>query len=386
MKIALAPARRCRSPRRPRSTPRTTEGARSRSSFRRAGGRDRYLRTRHRGELSRELKVAIAREPAPARAGALGTGLVVKSKPDGYTIILTNNASLVFRRSSIPKTANYNPLTDLTPLDSRCATPASSPARRRSLQDLRKDGRTFEKESGERTHRNRGGRDRWAIFCVLTLNSLTGAGLTTVPFTGASPAVTALLGGHVEGVVLALGTMTGHLRSARCGASSSRASIRIFRTSRRCRNCYRNSSSESGGILRSRRRTRRNHPALVPDSSAPFGRPPSAPKLRPLGMLMDYSPPEKLLTEIRDEHAPRARGWPTRPVSSSRNPSRSWILPPPPKGPAERRSRSSPGVAVLELAHGAVDRIFASDPNSRQLRQASRADPRTLSGSSRRGS
>src|SRR5436309_2055325 len=50
-------------------------------------------------------------------------------------------------------------------------------------------------------------------FCVLTLNSLTGAGLVTVPFTGASPAVTALLGGHVEGVVLALGTMTGHLRS-----------------------------------------------------------------------------------------------------------------------------------------------------------------------------
>ena len=34
-----------------------------------------------------------------------------------------------------------------------------------------------------------------------------------VPFTGASPAVAAVRGNHVEAVILALGTMTGHLRS-----------------------------------------------------------------------------------------------------------------------------------------------------------------------------
>ena len=75
-------------------------------------------------ELSRELKVAIVPVNRPGAGGALGTDLVVKAKPDGYTIILTNNASLVFRAILDPKTANYNPLTDLTPLGLAMRSPS----------------------------------------------------------------------------------------------------------------------------------------------------------------------------------------------------------------------------------------------------------------------
>src|SRR5437773_7863063 len=74
--------------------------------------------------LSRELKVAIVPVNRPGAGGALGTELVVKSKPDGYTIILTNNASLVFRSILDPKTANYNPHTDLTPLGLTMRSPS----------------------------------------------------------------------------------------------------------------------------------------------------------------------------------------------------------------------------------------------------------------------
>ena len=35
---------------------------------------------------------------------------------------------------------------------------------------------------------------------VEMINSLTGAGLTVVPFKGGAPGITAVLGGHVEGV------------------------------------------------------------------------------------------------------------------------------------------------------------------------------------------
>src|SRR6266853_3851221 len=79
-------------------------------------------------ELSHELKVAIIPVNRPGAGGALGTDLVIKAKPDGYTIILTNNSSLVFRSILDPKTASYNPLTDLPPPGSpRCRSRGRRP-------------------------------------------------------------------------------------------------------------------------------------------------------------------------------------------------------------------------------------------------------------------
>src|SRR5437879_10015687 len=56
-------------------------------------------------ELSRELKVAIVPVNRPGAGGALGTEMVAKSKPDGDTIILTNNHSRVSRSTLHPTTA-----------------------------------------------------------------------------------------------------------------------------------------------------------------------------------------------------------------------------------------------------------------------------------------
>src|SRR5206468_12419590 len=44
------------------------------------------------------------------------------------------------------------------------------------------------------------------------INSLTGAGLTMVPFRGGAPGITALLGGHVEGGAFSLGALSSHLK------------------------------------------------------------------------------------------------------------------------------------------------------------------------------
>ena len=255
-------------------------------------------------QLSRELKVAIVPVNRPGAGGALGTEMVVKSKPDGYTIILTNNASLVFRSILDPKTANYNPLTDLTPLGLAMRSPSILAVRGDAPYKTLNELIEHAKENPGSVRVGTAGAGSVGDFCVLTLNSLTGAGLTTVPFTGASPAVTALLGGHVEGVILALGTMTGHLRSGtlRGIVMSSKypdfPDIPIL--------------SELGysqplfgvwvgffapaGVPAEITRT------LVPALERAIRSPAIGAKLRPLGMLMDYSPPEKLLAEIRDEH------------------------------------------------------------------------------------
>lgn len=50
-------------------------------------------------------------------------------------------------------------------------------------------------------------------FCVQLINAVTGAGLVSIPYTGAAPAVAALRAGHIEGVVLALGALSSHIKA-----------------------------------------------------------------------------------------------------------------------------------------------------------------------------
>jgi tripartite-type tricarboxylate transporter receptor subunit TctC len=141
-------------------------------------------------------------------------------------------------------------------------------------------------------------------FCIRTITSLTGADLTLVPFTGASPAVTALLGGHVEGIALALGTMTGHLRNGTFRGmviSSKYADFPDIPT-----------MAELGhkeplfGVWVAFFAPAGVPPevkeALVPALENAIKSPAIAARLKPLGMLLDYAPPEKLIEEIRDEH------------------------------------------------------------------------------------
>jgi tripartite-type tricarboxylate transporter receptor subunit TctC len=255
-------------------------------------------------ELSRELKVSIIPVNRPGAGGAVGTETVVKAKPDGGTIILTNNAALVFRSILDPKTANYNPLTDLTPLALAMRSPSILAVRGDAPYTTLAELVEYAKKNPGGVRIGTAGAGSVGEFCIRTINSATGAGLVPVPFTGASPGVTALLGGHIEGVVLALGTMTGHLRSGALRGlviSSKYPDFPDIPTlpelgyPERLFGIWVAFFAPAGVSLEVKR-------TLVPALEQAIKSPGIGAKLRPLGMVMDYSPPEKLLDEIRDEH------------------------------------------------------------------------------------
>jgi len=255
--------------------------------------------------LAHELKVPVIPVNRPGAGGALGTDVVVKAPKDGHTIGITNNAALVFRSIIDPSSATYDPLRDLTPLALAMHSPSVlAVGKDQPFRDFREMIAYARKNPGA-VRIGTAGTGSVGDFCVQTINALAGTQITMVPFTGAAPAVTAMRGAHIEGVVLALGTMTAHLQSGavRGMVISSKwpdfADIPTLSELDYAQPLF--------GVW-----TAFFAPAavpaevtatLVPALERAIRSPEIAARLKPLGILADYQPPEKLIAAIRDEHA-----------------------------------------------------------------------------------
>lgn len=254
--------------------------------------------------LSKLLKVPVVAVNKPGAGGTIGTDSVVKAPKDGYTIVITNNASVVFNRVLTPNAVPYDPFKDLTPIGLAIRTPI--------ILAVHKDApfKDFA-EMVEYGKKNPGnlrvgtvGPGSVGHFTVEIINSLTGADLTMVPFKGAGPAVTAALGGHIEGAAAAQGVVAEHFKAGTMRgivASSKMPEFPQIPT-----------MSQLG--------YKQNLLGVWAAFFAPAGVPPEVSKtlvaalekvmkdpatgtrLANLALVADYEPPDKLLAEIREEH------------------------------------------------------------------------------------
>jgi tripartite-type tricarboxylate transporter receptor subunit TctC len=164
-------------------------------------------------ELSKLLKVPIVPLNKPGATATLGTDMVVKAKKDGYTILLTNSASIVNAKVLQPEIVPYDPFKDLTPLGMSTVWPMVFVIRSNAPYKNLKELVEFIKKNPGKIRCGTAGMKSISDFNVELFKMLTGIEMTSVPFKGASPSVTALVGGHVEVGSLTLTPYLGHIRS-----------------------------------------------------------------------------------------------------------------------------------------------------------------------------
>lgn len=147
----------------------------------------------------------------PGASGSVGTAEVINAKPDGYKIGLIICEITIIPNLGITKyTAS-----DIRPIARLNADPAAITVRAdapwQTLEEFLADAR---KRKDPISMGNAGPGSIWHIAAA-AFSDKSGATFNHVPFLGASPAVLALLGGHVDAVAVSPGETAQHVASGK---------------------------------------------------------------------------------------------------------------------------------------------------------------------------
>lgn len=172
------------------------------------GGTDTLLRALSK-EAEKHLGQTINVVNQTGGGGAIGHNAIRAARPDGYTVgMITFELNSLPPQGLVPFTwKNFDPLmrinSDPAALTVRADAPYSTV---RGFMDYAKSN------PGQVTIGNSGPGSVWHIAAGLAAEK-TGVAVKHVPFDGAQPAVTALVGGHIKAVAVSVAEVRGQVQA-----------------------------------------------------------------------------------------------------------------------------------------------------------------------------
>lgn len=254
-------------------------------------------------DLAKILGVAFVIVNKPGAGSVIGAADVARAKKDGQTLLFTVNSALTFRPVLDPATMAYVVERDLLALGTVARSPAILAVRSDApWADFAQLIDHAKRHPGTVRIGNAGVGSSGHI-AVETINALTSAQITPVPYTGATPAVTALLGGVIDGAVVSLGAIARHVQSGAVrGIVVSSKFPELPKVPTMVELGY---PQDLLGVWMSLFAPagvpREVADALVPAIEKAGKNPAIAARLVPLGMTMDYRPPAATIDEVRRE-------------------------------------------------------------------------------------
>jgi len=147
--------------------------------------------------MSRILGQRMVVENVPGAGGTTGSTRAMRAASDGYTIAMGHMGTHAVAVSLYPNLA-YRPDADLAPIGLIVEFPALIVARKDFPPNDLKEFVAYVKANSEKLNMGHAGVGSNVFNFGLVLNSILGAKPTLVPFNGAGPAASALLGGQVD--------------------------------------------------------------------------------------------------------------------------------------------------------------------------------------------
>ncbi|HEY7607935.1 MAG TPA: tripartite tricarboxylate transporter substrate binding protein [Alphaproteobacteria bacterium] len=168
------------------------------------------------GPLEKELKQAVAIRNVGGAGGAVGMGAAAHAKPDGYTILLALSsisiipeADKLFGRTPAYTVDQLKPIALLGADPTILVVRADAPWK--TVQDLEEAAK---KEPGKFSFSSSGVYGTLHMAMAM-FTSAAGIKMKHVPFNGAGPAVTAILGGHVDALASGPGPVLVHIKAGK---------------------------------------------------------------------------------------------------------------------------------------------------------------------------
>lgn len=177
------------------------------------GGVDFVARTIGQ-RLSESLGQPVIVENKAGASGTLGAAFVASSAPDGYTLLLASPAEVVVGPTAGQK-VSYDAQKDLTPISLVGETPlvifAHPSVAARDLKELIAQAK---REPGKLSYASPGNGSTMH-FAGESLNGLAGVDILHIPYKGAAPAVSDVLGGQVPLGIVGMPPTVQHAKSGK---------------------------------------------------------------------------------------------------------------------------------------------------------------------------
>lgn len=166
--------------------------------------------------MSRDLGQPVVIENKAGAGGGIGMALVSKAPADGYTILMSLSsltvlpeADVVLGRAQMFALNSLRPIARFTADPTVLAVRAESPWK--TVKDFVDDAR---KRPGAINYGSSGNYGTMHVPMEI-LSQIAGIKMTHVPFTGAGPAVVALLGGQIDAVSSGPATVLQHVKAGK---------------------------------------------------------------------------------------------------------------------------------------------------------------------------